>query len=60
MFEALKKLFTKTIQLTSDVFQKAEIIEEVNPTTNETFVSAKVINESRPKIKRLKTKRNVA
>ena len=28
MFEAIKKLFTKTVQLTSEIFQKAEIIEE--------------------------------
>ena len=60
MFEALKKLFTKTVQLTSDFFQKAEITEEPNQAIDETFVSAEVIEEPEPKIKRLKAKRNSA
>jgi hypothetical protein len=60
MLDALKKLFTKTIQLTSDFFQKSEIIEGSVQTTKETFVSAQVIDEPKPKIKRLKAKQNSA
>ncbi len=58
MFNALKKLFTKTIQLTCDVFQKAEITKEPTQSIDATFVSAEVINEYQPKIKQLKSERN--
>jgi hypothetical protein len=45
MFEFLKKVFTKSVQLTSDMFQKAEVIfEEEKQNTS----------EQEPKIKRLK------
>jgi hypothetical protein len=45
MFEFLKKIFTKSVQLTSDMFQKAEVIfEEEKQNTS----------EQEPKIKRLK------
>ncbi len=45
MFEFLKKVFTKSVQLTSDMFQRAEVIfEEEKQNTS----------EQEPKIKRLK------
>jgi hypothetical protein len=47
MLEAIKKLFTKTVQLTSEIFQKAEIIEEESEET-------KQHNSSEPKIKKIK------
>ncbi len=46
MLDAIKKLFTKTVQLTSEFFQKAEIIEEESQEEQK--------NSSEPKIKAIK------
>ena len=57
MFEAIKKLFTKTVQLTSEFFEKAEIVDSPSLNKEESFVSAEIIEEKKPKIKLLKRSR---
>ena len=61
MFESIKKLFTKVVQLTSDCFLKSEVIREevIRKDEPASFVRGEVVAEKSeikktPKIKQFK------
>jgi len=58
MFGAIKNFFTRVAELTSNLFQNSEIIEEQDDSPVNGFLQPEII-DNEPKIKKLKRSKQI-
>ena len=58
MFGAIKNFFTRVAELTANLFQNSEIIEEQENSPKDGFLQPEIIDDE-PKIKKLKRSKQI-